>query len=131
MSTYKDFNVLAKKLQDVIGGQETKVQKKIVKIFEKIKPILEEFQTSLEGLRLDNASTDEKGILLLDEKGGFKFSKEGIKTLTKQIQDLEAKEVDFKPLNVVNPQGLEPFTFLKDYTVGITFEEDDEEDEEL
>ena len=130
MSTYKDFNALAKKLQDVIGSQETKVQKKIVKIFEKIKPTLEAFQAAADELRLDNASTDEKGILFLDDKGGYKFSKEGLKTLTKQIQELENKEVDFKPLNVVNPQGLETFTFLKDFTVGITFEED-EEDEEL
>ncbi|MEI6186883.1 MAG: hypothetical protein WCP46_00075 [Alphaproteobacteria bacterium] len=130
MSTYKDFNALAKKLQDVIGSQETKVQKKIVKIFEKIKLTLEAFQAAADELRLDNASTDEKGILLLDDKGGYKFSKEGLKTLTKQIQELENKEVDFKPLNVVNPQGLETFTFLKDFTVGITFEED-EEDEEL
>lgn len=130
MSTYKDLNDLAKKLQNVIGGQETKVQKKIVKIFEKIKPQLEAYQAAVEELRLDNASTDDKGILLLDEKGGYKFSKEGIKTLTKQIQELDAKEVEFKPLNVVNPQGLEPFLFLKDFTVGITFEED-EEDEEL
>lgn len=127
--TNRDLNDLAKNLQTSIGSQETKVQKKIVKIFEKIKPLLEKYQNAVEELRLDNASTDEKGILLLDDKGGYKYSKEGIKTLTKQIQELQEKEIVFEKLNVVNPQGLEELFFLKDWTVGITFVE--QEDEEL
>lgn len=127
--TNKDLNDLAKNLQNVIGSQETKVQKKIVKIFEKIKPLLEKHQQALDELRLDNASTDDKGILLLDDKGGYKFSKEGIKTLNKQLQDLNNEEIKFEKLNVINPQGLETFVFLKDWTNGIEFVE--EEDEEL
>ena len=128
---YKDFNALSRNLQTVIGSQETKVQKKIVKIFEKIKPVVEEFQAKVDELRLDNAQEDEKGTLLLDEKGGYKFSKEGIKTLTKQIADLENQDIAFTILNIVNPQGLEKLSFLKDFTLGIDFVEDEDDDEEL
>ena len=123
---YKDLNVLSNNLQAVVNGEETKVQKKLVKIFEKVKPIIEEYQDKINELRLDNASVDDKGILLTDEKGGYKFSKEGIKTLSKQLQDLDNQEFSFEKINVVNPQGLDKFTFLKDWLSGVTFEEDEE-----
>lgn len=126
---YRDLNVLANNLQAVITNEETKVQKKLVKIFEKVKPIVEEFQEKANDLRIDNASVDEKDILLLDEKGGYKFTKDGLKALTKQLQDLDNQEFEFTKINVVNPQGLEKFIFLKDWLSGVDFLE--EEDEEL
>ena len=126
---YRDLNILANNLQAVITNEETKVQKKLVKIFEKVKPIVEEYQEKANDLRIDNASVDEKEILLLDEKGGYKFTKEGLKTLTKQLQDLDNQEFTFTKINVVNPQGLEKFIFLKDWLSGVDFLE--EEDEEL
>lgn len=123
---YKDLNVLSNNLQAVVNGEETKVQKKLVKIFEKVKPIIEEYQDKINELRLDNASVDDKGILLTDEKGGYKFSKEGVKTLNKQLQELDNQEFTFEKINVVNPQGLDKFTFLKDWLSGVTFEEEEE-----
>ena len=126
---YRDLNILANNLQAVITNEETKVQKKLVKIFDKVKPIVEEFQEKANDLRIDNASVDEKDILLLDEKGGYKFTKEGLKALTKQLQDLDNQEFTFTKFHVVNPQGLEKFIFLKDWLSGVNFLE--EEDEEL
>jgi hypothetical protein len=126
---YKELNVLANNLQAVITNEETKIQKKLVKIFEKVKPIVEEFQEKANDLRIDHASVDEKDILLLDEKGGYKFTKDGLKALTKQLQDLDNQEFEFTKINVVNPQGLEKFIFLKDWLSGVNFLE--EEDEEL
>lgn len=124
--TYKDLNFLVKNLQAIIGSQETKVQKKLFKIFEKVKPSLETYTDLANELRLDNASVDEKGILLMDEKGGYKYSKEGAKLLTKQIMDLDNSEFPFAKINIVNPQGLEELTFMKDWVVGITFEAEEE-----
>jgi hypothetical protein len=123
---YKELNVLSNNLQSVINNEETKVQKKLVKIFEKVKPVIEEYQDKINELRLDNASVDDKGILLTDEKGGYKFSKEGVKTLNKQLQELDNQEFTFEKINVVNPQGLDKFTFLKDWLTGVTFEEEEE-----
>jgi polyhydroxyalkanoate synthesis regulator phasin len=124
--TYKELNFLVRNIQASVGEQETKIQKKLFKIFEKIKPILEEYNEKVNELRLDNASADSEGMLLMDEKGGYKFSKEGVKLLTKQISDLDNSEFHFEKINVVNPQGLEEFIFLKDWVTGVPFEADEE-----
>jgi len=126
---YKDLNILVASINAVIGGQETKIQKKLFKLYEKVKPAHESYQSQVEDLRLDNASTDDKDILLLDDKGGYKFTKDGVKKLTAQIKELSEKEFDFKPIDVINAQGLEVFTFLKDWTIGIEFIKDEEEEE--
>ncbi len=124
--TYKELNFLVRNIQASVGEQETKIQKKLFKIFEKIKPALEEYNEKVNELRLDNASADSEGMLLVDEKGGYKFSKEGVKLLTKQISDLDNSEFHFEKINVVNPQGLEEFIFLKDWVTGVPFEADEE-----
>jgi hypothetical protein len=110
---YQQLNTLVASINAVIGSQETKVQKKLFKIYEKVKIHHESYQAQVEELRLDNASTDDKDILLLDEKGGYKFTKESIKKLTAQVKELGEKEFDFTPIPVVNPQGLEDFNFLR------------------
>jgi hypothetical protein len=125
---YKQLLQLVANLNAVIGSQETKTAKKLVKIYEKVKPQHEAYQSEVENLRLDNAQTDDKDCLLLDEKGGYKFSKEGIKKLTKDIETLNDKEFDFQIVNVVNPQGLEDFIFLKEWTTGIEFNTQQEEE---
>jgi hypothetical protein len=125
---YKDLNILVASINAVIGGQETKVQKKLFKLYEKVKPFHESYNAQRDELRLDNAATDDKGILLMDEKGEYKFNKEGVKKLTKDIEALNEKEFDFKPIEVINTNGLEKFTFLEDWTTGITFVKEEEEE---
>jgi hypothetical protein len=125
---YKHLLQLVSNINAVIGNQETKVQKKLFKIYEKIKKHYEEYQAEVEILRLDNASADEKDILLLDEKGGYKFTKEAIKKLTKDIEALNEKEFDFQVISVVNQDGLQDLLFLKDWTSGIDFNLEEEEE---
>lgn len=126
---YKDLNLLIAKINGVIGKQETKVQKKLFKLYEKLKPYHEAYVSELEELRLDNAAVDEKNVLLMDEKGGYKFNKEGIKKFNQDVKVLDEKEFDFKVIDVVNPQGLETLTFLEDWTTGIIFVKEEEEEE--
>jgi hypothetical protein len=127
MKTYKDLTNLIADLNAVIGTQETKTQKKLFKLYERVKSHHEAYQSEIEILRLDNAATDDKGILLMDDKGGYQFTKEGVKKLRLDIENLNAKEIDFKVIEVINPEGLESFDFLEGWTNGITFikEEDD------
>jgi hypothetical protein len=125
---YQQLNTLVASINAVIGNSESKTQKKLVKIYEKVKSYHESYQAQVEELRLDNASTDDKDILLLDEKGGYKFTKESIKKLTAQVKELGEKEFDFTPIPVVNPQGLEHFTFLEEWTSGIEFIKEIEEE---
>jgi hypothetical protein len=125
---YKQLLQLVNNINVVIGNQETKVQKKLFKIYEKLKTYHDDYNTEVEILRLDNASTDEKDCLLLDEKGSYRFTKEGIKKLTKDIEALNDKEFDFVIINVVNQEGLQDFTFLADWTTGIDFNKQEEEE---
>ena len=125
---YKDLNILVASINSVIGGQETKVQKKLFKLYEKLKPTHEDYNKQRDELRLDNAATDDKGVLIMDEKGDYKFNKEGVKKLTKDIDALNEKEFEFKPIEVINTNGLEKFTFLEDWTKGITFVKEEEEE---
>jgi hypothetical protein len=126
---YKQLLQLVGNLNAVIGGTETKTQKKLVQIYNKVKPYHEAYNTEVEGLRLDAAQTDSNDCLLFTDKGEYKYSKDGIKKLTKDIEALNDKEFDFVIINVVNPQGLEDFTFLEDWTTGIEFNK--QEDIEL
>jgi hypothetical protein len=128
MKTYKDLTNLIADLNAVIGTQETKTQKKLFKLYERVKPNHEAYQSEIEILRLDNAATDDKGILLTDDKGGYQFTKDGLKKLRLDIESLNAKEIDFKIIEVVNPQGLETFSFLEGWTNGIKFEIEEEDD---
>ena len=125
---YNKLNVLVASINAVIANAESKTQKKLVKIYEKVKLHHESYQAQVEELRLDNASTDSNDILLLDEKGGYKFTKESIKKLTAQVKELGEKEFDFTPIEVLNPAGLEHFTFLEDWTKGIEFIKEIEEE---
>ena len=125
---YNQLQTLVASINAVIGNSESKTQKKLVKIYEKVKPHHESYQAQIEELRLDNASTDDKDILLLDDKGGYKFTKDAIKKLTAQVTELGNKEFDFKPIEVLNPNGLENFTFLENWTSGIKFIKEEEEE---
>jgi hypothetical protein len=127
---YEKIGQVIGQINQVIEKQETKVQKKLFKFGEKLKPYQETYVNKVEELRLDNAATDEKDVLVTDEKGEYKFSKEGLKKLREDIKKLNESEFDFTPIEVLNPKGLEKFYFLKDWVTGVTFDEQ-EIDEEL
>jgi hypothetical protein len=127
--TYRELNILLSSINNVINNEETKVQKKLHKFYDKIKTYNESYSSQLDELRLDNAAVDDKGILLLDDKGGYKFDKEGLKKLTKDFKSLDEKEFDYKLIEVINPQGLEKLHFLNTWTVGIVFDEIETEEE--
>ena len=125
---YNQLNQLVANLNAVIGSQESRTQKKLFRIYEKVKSHHEAYQADVEGLRLDNAQVDSNDCLILDEKNGYKFTKESIKKLTQQVKELGEKEFEFDKINIANPQGLEHFTFLEDWTSGIEFIKEIEEE---
>jgi hypothetical protein len=125
---YQQLNTLVASINAVIGNSETKTQKKLFKIYEKVKTHHEDYQAKVEELRLDNAQVDGNDCLILDEKGSYKFTKECIKRLTEQVKELNERTFDFKAIEVLNPNGLEHFTFLEEWTTGITFVKEEEEE---
>ena len=110
-----------------VGSQETKVQKKLVKIHAKLKAYYEEYSEALGDLKLDHASVDDKGNVVMNEKGEYSFTKDAMKKLNSDIKVLLDKEFDFKVIEVVNPDGLEIHTYLKDFVKGVKFKEEDDE----
>ena len=125
---YQQLQTLVASINAVIGNSETKTQKKLFKIYEKVKIHHEDYQAKVEELRLDNAQVDDKDCLVLSEKGEYRFTKENIKKLTAQVKELGEKEFEFKKIEVINTQGLEHFTFLQDWTTGIAFIKEEEEE---
>jgi 23S rRNA pseudoU1915 N3-methylase RlmH len=123
---YEQLNELVANLNTAIKiatikDKETKIGKKLAKVYEKVKKHHEDFNKQAEELRIDNASTDDKDVLLLDEKGEYKFSKEGLKKLMAQLKELGQKEFEFTKIPVVNPAGLEEYFFLNDWLTGVNF----------
>lgn len=110
-----------------VGSQETKVQKKLVKIHAKLKSYYEEYSEALGDLKLDHASTDDKGNVIMNEKGEYSFTKDEMKKLNADIKVLLDKPFEYKMIEVVNPEGLEEHTYLKDFISGVKFIKEDDE----
>ena len=89
---YKNINEVIFQINNIQGNPEEKVIKKLVKFAEKLKPYQEEYATKVQELRLDNAATDKDGVLILNDKQDYKFTKEGLKKLQDQIKELGEKE---------------------------------------
>ena len=128
--TYKQLLELVNELNQAtinqqVKGEDTKVSQKLGKIGKKLQKYVDEYNDQVEEIRIDNASTDDKGVLLKEEKG-YKFSKDGLKKVMKQIKELNEKEFIYEKINVVNPSGLEEFTFLQDWLTGVEFKKEEE-----
>lgn len=129
--TYQELIQLANAINILSGSKEhvaenTKGVKKLQKIGTKIKSELEAYNDKLEDLRLDNAHTDESGALLLDDKGGYKFSKDGLKKLNKDIKGLLEQTFEIYQFTFSN-EGIENYGFLEGWVEGLEFPKEVEE----
>jgi len=132
--TYRELIQLANAINILSSSKEhveanTKGVKKLQKIGAKIKSNLEEYNEKLEDLRLDNAHTDDSGALILDEKGGYKFSKDGLKKLNKAVQELLESNFEFYQFTFSN-DGIENYAFLEGWVEGLEFPKMEAEEEE-
>jgi hypothetical protein len=124
--TYKDLIETMQQLVHNIGNQETKTQKKLLKIHGKLKEYYENYEELLNDIRLENAMTEDNGALILDDKGGYKYNKDGQRKMYKEIKDLLNKEFYYDLIEVINTKGLEEHLYLKDFVTGVKFAEDNE-----
>jgi hypothetical protein len=125
--TYKELIEAMQILVQNIGNQETKTQKKLLAIHGKLKKYYENYEELLNDIRLENAMTEENGALILDEKGGYKYNKDGQRKMYKEIKELLNKEIIIELIDVVNPSGLEEHIYLKNFIVGVKFTQGEEE----
>ena len=123
--TYGDLLMLVKAI-NIVGSNENENQsnnkgvKKLQKIGTKVKEHLDVYNDKLEDIRLDCANTDKDGSLLLDENGGYKYSKEGIKQLNKKIAELWKQEIEIYQFTF-STEGIENYGFLDGWVEGLSF----------
>lgn len=128
--TFKDLIEVINKLNFLLRqGESTKAHKKLSKILSKFKPYIDTYNDKLDEIKLELASVDAKDNLILDEKGGYTYSKANYKSLNDKIKDLLNEELEIKVIEVISPQGLEIYTFLQDYLNGVEFVEEEKEEE--
>jgi len=106
----------------------SKAEIKLKKIVDKIKPLFEQYNEKREDIRLDNAHAESNGVLDLNEKGEYKFTKEGIKAMSKDMKALLDESFDFYQFTF-SSEGIEDFKFLSGWVEGIEAEQAVEEAE--
>jgi len=134
--TYEELLRLVTTINALSSNKEhvdanTKGIKKLQKIGTKLKANLDDYNEKLEDIRLDNAHTDDKGCLITDDKGGYKYSKDGIKKLNKDIKALLQQTFEFYQFTFSN-EGIEIYAFLEGWVEGLEFpsmELSDDDDE--
>ena len=100
----------------------SKAEAKLKKIAEKIKPLFEEYNEKREDIRLDNAFAESNGVLNLNEKGEYQFTKDGIKAMAKDMKKLLDETFEFYQFTF-SSEGIEDFKFLAGWVEGIEAEQ--------
>lgn len=131
--SYQELLQLVNAINILSGNQEhasanTKGIKKLQKIGTKMKEHLDAYNEKLEDIRLDNAHTEENGCLILDDKGGYKFSKDGLKKMNKDVRALLDSKFEFYQFTF-SSEGIENYGFLEGWVEGLTFPKLEEGDE--
>jgi ElaB/YqjD/DUF883 family membrane-anchored ribosome-binding protein len=106
----------------------SKTEAKLKKIVEKIKPLFESYNEKREDIRLDHAHTESNGVLDLNEKGEYKFTKDGIKAMAKDMKKLLDETFEFYQFTF-STEGIDSFKFLAGWVEGIEPEQPSESDE--
>lgn len=126
--TNADLLDLVRNLNVTPAEKGSKREAKLKKIAEKIKSLFDEYNEKREDIRLDHAYTDQKGILELNEKGEYKFTKEGIKGMAKDMKSLIDESFEFYQFTF-STEGIEDLKFLAGWVEGIEADEEQESDE--
>ena len=126
--THKELLELVRALNTTPVEKGSKAEIKLKKIAEKIKPIFEGYNEKREDVRLDHAYTDKNGILEMDEKGEYKFTKDNIKAMAKDMKKLLEDTFEFYQFTF-STEGIEDFKFLAGWVEGIEPEQPIEDEQ--
>ena len=76
--------------------EESKLKYALEKVGRLNKTLGEDYSAATEDLRIDFCETDEKGIILRDEKGQYKFTKDKLKSFNSAVKALQTKQIEVK-----------------------------------
>ena len=126
--TYAELLELVRGLNMTSADKGSKKEAKLKKIAEKIKPLFDEYNEKREDIRLDHSYVDKNGVLELNEKGEYKFTKEGIKAMAKDMKALLEKTFEFYQFTF-STEGIEDLKFLAGWVEGIEPEQPNEDEQ--
>lgn len=89
-----EFSRIAKPYKD---DNDNKLSYAIKRVFKHLDKVQSEIDELTEEARINNCSTDELGNVLRDDKGMYKFTKEGLKNLSKEIKKIRNMEFEVEP----------------------------------
>lgn len=123
---YAQLLALVQALNATNAERGTKREEKLKKIAKKVKPLFDDYNDEKETIRLDNAYTDAYGVLVLNEKGEYKYTKEGAKAIKDEMKKLLNKEFDFYRFTF-SSEGIEDLLFLDGWVDSMTSESDEKD----
>lgn len=112
-----DFNMPMRGVKEFSKGQ-----KKLELILEHLKPYMDSLNKKRSFILLDNA-LEKDGILPTNPDGSYQYNKATAKKRDEELSLLMDSEFDFKLIPINNPEGLEKYNFLKDWTYGMIFDD--------
>lgn len=118
MKTYSELIVLINYLNATTSESGSKKELKLKKIVEKIKPLFDEYNEKRDDIRLEHAYADSNGILDLNEKGEYKYTKEGVKGMNNDFKSLLIQTFNFELLEI-GTDGIEDLFFLSGWVKGM------------
>jgi hypothetical protein len=84
-----------------LNGKKTKLSYAIEKVSKQTDGYISEYRDAVQDIGIEYAAVDSDGVLLVQEDGSFKFTKEGLKNKVRDERDLlkewKDKEFDVEP----------------------------------
>lgn len=91
--------------------RDSKLAYALRKVFKKTSGIIEKHEEALQDLRVEHAATDDGGVFLENERGAYRFTKEGTKAFNEAERKLRKAEINIAGLAYYAteiPKDLEP-----------------------
>lgn len=100
-TTYEQIYQFAFAARTWLSRDEKNAERKmgyaIKRLSPRIEKIQQRYQNAREDIQIDCCSTDDKGIILRDDRGEYRFSKSELKRRNKEWQELFESAVEIKP----------------------------------
>lgn len=114
-----------------LKGKKNKLSWAIKKMVDRTQKDAEKYQEAVEDIRVELAGKDDKGFLIEDDEGNFKFKPEDLKKLKDKVKKLQEEEVEIEPyLASEVPEDLH-FSFYEVFSPFVLKELTEDEIEEL